>query len=150
MSETEAVLWSSWQARDLYVQRYLSWGMQREDFVRHIHSLFVQPHHKELKDLLLHAWWKVTGESSPERRRRAPRDPVQRFYRLLVEQESRDSFVQAFMPKPRKQFVKYIRSKFPLTHHKELRARLLQSWDDLTEAEAVPPALAESGRNAHQ
>ena len=148
MSEPVAVLLSDWKALDLYVARYLSWGMQREDFVRHIDSL--HPHHKQEKDLLLHAWKKVTGESSATRRWRLPKEPPQRFFRLLNEETSRELYVQRYRPKKRKHILKYIKSRFPHTHHEDLRARLMQSWDHVRKAEAVPRALAGSAGNADQ
>ena len=120
--------------------------------MRHINSLFELPHHKDLRDRLLHAWWKYTGEGSPRKRRRAPKDHSIHFYRILTEQEARDAYVQTFRNKPRKYFVQHINRAYPLPHHKQLRDRLFETWPatDIRGDKAVPPVLAESARNADQ
>ena len=152
MYEMVDSLLSSPHARDLYVARHFCAGMSREDLLRHINSLFELPHHKDLRDRLLHAWWKYTGEGSPRKRRRAPKDHSIHFYRILTEQEARDAYVQTFRNKPRKYFVERINRAYPLPHHKELRDRLFETWPatDIRGDKAVPPVLAESARNADQ
>ena len=148
MSETVAPLLSSWQARDLYVERKLALGMQRKDFARHVDNIFEPPHRKELKQKLMMAWFKVTGEKSKTQRWRLPKENSQMFDKLLTEGWARDKYAKRFkrLNMSNEDFVEHINDVFPLTHHDELRDRLLFSWNSVT----VPPALAESARHTSE
>ena len=131
MSETVAPLLSSWQARDLYVERKLALGMQRKDFARHVDNIFEPPHRKELKQKLMMAWFKVTGEKSKTQRWRLPKENSQMFDKLLTEGWARDKYAKRFkrLNMSNEDFVGHINDVFPLPHHDELRDRLLLSWN---------------------
>ena len=70
------------------------------------------------------------------------------FDKLLTEGWARDKYAKRFkrLNMSNEDFVEHINEVFPLTHHDELRDRLLFSWNSVT----VPPALAESARHTSE